>query len=149
MVTRSFTGNRMLTRESRLRRARSEAIHAGRRDRQVLTYRTDAASYAKIRRLGSGLFPPGRVRWSRTVTLAKRMYKARPALLALLLTVSTWGSTLHAAAPAEFYLNLLRRGVAHVDTGLNDAAARELRIAAFGLVDSLPQFETAQVYLTV
>lgn len=54
-----------------------------------------------------------------------------------------------AAARDDFYLNLLHRGMAHVDAGQYDAALRELHIAAFGLVDTIPQFEIAHIYLTI
>jgi len=53
------------------------------------------------------------------------------------------------AATNDFYLSLLQRGIGHVKSSNFDAASRELRIAAFGLVDSIPQFEIAQVYLTI
>lgn len=54
------------------------------------------------------------------------------------------------AAPAgDFYLNLLHRGMSHVDAGLYEPAVRELRIAAFGLVNSISQFEIAEIYLTI
>jgi len=58
---------------------------------------------------------------------------------------------LFAATPDanDFYLNLLNRGIGHVDSGQYEAAENELRIAAFGLVDSIPQFETAEVYLAI
>ena len=54
-----------------------------------------------------------------------------------------------AATPNDFYLALLQRGVGHVKEGNFAQAAKELRIAAFGFVDSIPQFEIAQVYLTI
>lgn len=54
------------------------------------------------------------------------------------------------AAPAEeFYLALLRRGIADVGRGAYVPAINELRIAAFGLLDDIPRYQTAQVYLTV
>ena len=53
------------------------------------------------------------------------------------------------AAPNDFYSTLLQRGINHVKSGNFDQAAKELRIAAFGLVDSIPQFETAQIYETI
>lgn len=54
-----------------------------------------------------------------------------------------------AATPDDFYVSLLHRGIGHVDAGQYETAEKELRIAAFGLVDSIPLFETAQVYLTI
>lgn len=56
---------------------------------------------------------------------------------------------LRAATPTEFYVNLLRRGVADVEVGEYQRAMTPLRIAAFGLVDSLEHYLTAQVYLTI
>jgi len=53
------------------------------------------------------------------------------------------------AAPNDFYTGLLKRGIAHVQSGTYDAAMKELRVAAFGLVDDVDQFEIAQVYLTI
>jgi hypothetical protein len=53
------------------------------------------------------------------------------------------------AARDDFYLNLLHRGMAHVDAGQYDTAMRELHIAAFGLVDAIPQFEIAHIYITL
>jgi len=49
----------------------------------------------------------------------------------------------------EFYTNLLERGKAEFQTGQMDEAAKLLRIASFGLLDSLAQYETAQVYLAI
>ena len=56
---------------------------------------------------------------------------------------------LAAATPGEFYSGLLRRGVASFDAGRYEEASRLLRIAAFGTVDSIPQYETAQAYLAL
>jgi len=44
---------------------------------------------------------------------------------------------------------LLQRGINHVKSGNFDQASKELRIAAFGLVDSISLFETAQIYATI
>jgi tetratricopeptide (TPR) repeat protein len=52
-------------------------------------------------------------------------------------------------AADDFYTSLLQRGVAHVNAGNYAAAAKELRIAAFGLLDSIPDYETAQVYRAI
>jgi len=49
----------------------------------------------------------------------------------------------------DFYVNLLHRGIAQVDAGQYEAADKELHIAAFGLVDTIPLFETAEVYLAI
>jgi tetratricopeptide (TPR) repeat protein len=53
------------------------------------------------------------------------------------------------ATPSDFYLNLLHRGIAHVETGQYDAGSKELRVAAFGLLESIAPFETAQIYLAI
>lgn len=58
-------------------------------------------------------------------------------------------SAFAAAAGGDFYQNMLRRGVADYSAGRVDAAARELRIAAFGLVDTIDRFQTAHVYLAL
>jgi tetratricopeptide (TPR) repeat protein len=54
-----------------------------------------------------------------------------------------------AASAADFYLTLLRRGTADVDAGRNAEAVANLRIAAFGLVDSIEHYEIAQAYLAI
>jgi Tfp pilus assembly protein PilF len=67
------------------------------------------------------------------------------ASLALLLVASDS----FAATASEFYHGLLRRGVSDFNAGRYDAAERELRIAVFGLVDAVDQYQTAQVYLAL
>ncbi len=69
------------------------------------------------------------------------------ALVAALMTCTIL--PLSAATPSEFYGNLLRRGVAAYDAGRYEDAARQLRIAAFGLVEAVESYEFAQVYLTL
>jgi tetratricopeptide (TPR) repeat protein len=49
----------------------------------------------------------------------------------------------------DFYTSLLHRGIGHVDAGQYEAGQKELRIAAFGLVDAIAELETAEVYLTI
>jgi tetratricopeptide (TPR) repeat protein len=68
------------------------------------------------------------------------------ALAAALLCTSL---PLTAATPGEFYSSLLRRGVAAFDAGRYEEASRHLRYAAFGYVDSIEPYQTAQVYLTL
>jgi outer membrane biosynthesis protein TonB len=58
-------------------------------------------------------------------------------------------STAAFAQPGSFYSNLLARGVSDALAGNTASALTELRIAAFGLLDSVPEYETAQVYLAV
>src|SRR5205085_8489321 len=47
----------------------------------------------------------------------------------------------------EFYDGVYRRGVAAFDAGDYATALGKLRIAAFGFVEDLPRFETAQAYI--
>jgi Flp pilus assembly protein TadD len=54
-----------------------------------------------------------------------------------------------ASTASDFYLELLRRGTAEVEGGRYDTAVTPLRLAAFGLVDSIEHYETAQAYLAV
>jgi len=56
---------------------------------------------------------------------------------------------LRAATVNDFYASLLKRGIDHVAAGGYEAAAGELKLAAFGLVDSLELYQTAQVYLAI
>jgi len=63
------------------------------------------------------------------------------------LTLAT--SPLAAATPSEFYTSLLRRGVVAFDGGRYEEAARLLRIAAFGSVDAVPQYQTAEAYMAL
>jgi tetratricopeptide (TPR) repeat protein len=68
----------------------------------------------------------------------------------ILLAFMIYGCTsLFAATPSDFYVDLLRRGVAEVDAGRPANAPALLRIAAFGLVDSIEHYEIAQVYLAI
>src|SRR5260370_11393414 len=53
------------------------------------------------------------------------------------------------AAVDPFYLGLYQRGMTLFEAGDFASASRELRLAAFGLVDSLEQFETAHIYAAV
>jgi hypothetical protein len=55
--------------------------------------------------------------------------------------------SLFAASGDDFYDSLYRRGVSHFNDGKYDAARRELQIAAFGSIESIPRYETAHAYL--
>jgi len=68
--------------------------------------------------------------------------RLRAIALVVLLTAFT-------AAGQDFYANRLQRGIAEFQRGQFEAAAQDLRMAAFGLVDSIPDYETAQIYLTL
>jgi tetratricopeptide (TPR) repeat protein len=52
-----------------------------------------------------------------------------------------------AATPGEFYGSLLRRGVAAFDAGRLDEATQHLRLAAFGFIENIEQYQTAHAYL--
>ncbi|HKR63526.1 MAG TPA: hypothetical protein VJZ00_07315, partial [Thermoanaerobaculia bacterium] len=54
-----------------------------------------------------------------------------------------------AATPSEFYLSLLQRGISAYEGGRYPDATNHLKLAAFGFVDSIEQYQTAQVYLTL
>lgn len=65
------------------------------------------------------------------------------------IAVVAFCSTSLFAAGDDFYQRMLQRGLAHYAEGSYATAIDELRLAAFGLVDSLDQFETAHVYIAV
>jgi tetratricopeptide (TPR) repeat protein len=67
----------------------------------------------------------------------------------LLLAMSMCAPMLIAATATDFYVELLRRGTAEVEAGRNETALTPLRLAAFGLVDNIEHYETAQAYLVV
>lgn len=56
---------------------------------------------------------------------------------------------LEAATPSEFYASLLRRGIAAYDAQRFPDAERSLKLAAFGFVENIDQYETAHVYLAL
>lgn len=68
------------------------------------------------------------------------------ALMAVLLGAAGSAS---AATPSEFYLGLLRRGTAAYEASRYADAQRQLRIAAFGLVEAVEHYQLAQVYLAL
>lgn len=69
--------------------------------------------------------------------------------LVLTATVVATAAPAAAATPSEFYTSLLRRGIAAYDAGRYEDASRQLRIAAFGLIDAVEFYETAQTYLAL
>jgi tetratricopeptide (TPR) repeat protein len=69
----------------------------------------------------------------------------RLAALIAALTCTTLTAT--AASPSEFYASLLRRGVAAFDAARYDEATQHLRLAAFGFIDNVEQYQTAHAYL--
>lgn len=58
-------------------------------------------------------------------------------------------ASLGAATPSDFYLSLLQRGIVSYNAEKYPEASRQLKIAAFGFVDSLEHYQTAQVYLAL
>jgi Flp pilus assembly protein TadD len=69
--------------------------------------------------------------------------------MALFFILLTAGVPLVASTATDFYLELLQRGTMEVDAGRYDTSITPLRLAAFGLVDSIEHYETAQAYLVV
>ena len=68
----------------------------------------------------------------------------RSTLLLLAMTAPAF-----AQSSTEFYLTLLRRGTADVEAGRNADATMTLRLAAFGLLESIEHYQIAQAYLAV
>ena len=67
-----------------------------------------------------------------------------------LLAISFCATTLLAApADDDFNDSAFRRGVAAFEAGTYDVALGRLRIAAFGYVEDLPHYETAQAYIAI
>lgn len=62
--------------------------------------------------------------------------------------VSAVVSTAIADAP-PFYSAMLQRGIVAFDKGENAHALELLRIAGFGMIDEIPLYETAQVYIVL
>ena len=69
--------------------------------------------------------------------------------LAAVLFFLAAASPLCAATVNDFYTSLLKRGIDHVSAGSYEAGAGELKLAAFGLVDSIELYQTAQIYLAI
>lgn len=66
---------------------------------------------------------------------------------ALIAGLAVWMcASLGAAATDPFYLDLFDRGMAHFAAGEFAPAAKELRLAAFGMVDTPESFETAHIH---
>src|SRR5687767_14910139 len=68
---------------------------------------------------------------------------------ALVAVLAGWAAPATAATPGEFYVSLLRRGVASYEATRYTDAAKQLRIAAFGLVETVDQYQLAQMYLAL
>jgi len=68
---------------------------------------------------------------------------------ALAVTLLMWIAATGAAAaatPADFYLDLLQKGIAGYNAAQYGEAVGVLRVAAFGLLDATSHYQTAQVY---
>ena len=59
------------------------------------------------------------------------------------------GTSAFAGSGDEFYDRLYGRGLAQFNEGNYASAYSSLRIAAFGLLDDVKRFETAEIYMTV
>lgn len=53
------------------------------------------------------------------------------------------------AAPADFYVDLLQKGIAEYNAENYAQAASLLRVAAFGLLEATDRYQTAEVYRTI
>lgn len=69
--------------------------------------------------------------------------------LILLLATGLAGAPALASTSTDFYASLLKRGAADVEAGRFETAITPLRLAAFGLVDSIEPYETALAYLAI
>lgn len=67
----------------------------------------------------------------------------------LFVAMATYTPVVVAASANDFYVELLRRGVSEVEAGRHESAVTPLRLAAFGLIDSVEHYQTAQAYLVV
>ncbi len=75
-------------------------------------------------------------------------YSMRRSLTAVVITLIAV-APLRAATVNDFYASLLKRGVEHVKAGAYEPGANELKLAAFGLIDSVELYQTAQIYLAI
>jgi outer membrane biosynthesis protein TonB len=75
-----------------------------------------------------------------------RLIVRRSTLLSFALAIAV--SAL-AATPTEFYAGLLQRGILSFEAERFADATTQLKLAAFGLVDSIENYQKAQVYLTL
>jgi len=66
-----------------------------------------------------------------------------------LIAVLIGATTLLAAAGDDFYDDAFRRGVAAFEAGSNEAALAQLRVAAFGFIEDVARYETAEAYIAV
>jgi tetratricopeptide (TPR) repeat protein len=76
------------------------------------------------------------------------MRRLIPSALVLITMLAATGSACGQTV-SEFYMSLLQRGRAFVEAGQNAEAITPLRIAAFGLVDSLEPYQSALIHLAV
>ncbi|HET7434477.1 MAG TPA: hypothetical protein VFN10_07155 [Thermoanaerobaculia bacterium] len=69
--------------------------------------------------------------------------------LAAVLLLASVAATAAPPAAHPFYRDMLRRGIEDAGTGNAEAAVKELRIAAFGLIDDVAAYQTAQIHLAL
>ncbi len=73
------------------------------------------------------------------------MHKVIPAIIAIVL----FSASISFASDVGFHEALLTRGIASYNAGEYANAAKELRVAAFGLLDDTAEFQRAEIYLTL
>jgi outer membrane biosynthesis protein TonB len=66
-----------------------------------------------------------------------------------LYVIALFASSAFAASGDEFYDRLYARGVAQFNEGNYAAAYNSLKIGAFGYLENIPRFQTAEIYMTV
>lgn len=77
------------------------------------------------------------------------MRRALQGVLVVVMLAVAGGPVSAAPAGGDFYQSMLRRGIADYSAGRIEPAARELRVAAFGLVDAIDRYQMAHVYLAL
>ena len=79
--------------------------------------------------------------------MSEQMRKLR--LPALAVTVFLYATASFAATAADFYVELLQKGISQYNAAAYAEAATLLRTAAFGLLESTDRYQLAQVYRTL
>lgn len=59
------------------------------------------------------------------------------------------GTSAFAASGDEFYARLLTRGVSQFNEGNYAGAYSSMKVAAFGFLEDIPRFQTAEIYMTI
>jgi tetratricopeptide (TPR) repeat protein len=81
------------------------------------------------------------------VKMSDRILPLKRTVFALALFFCT--ATAFAVTPAEFYVDLLQKGITEYNSAEYDKAADLLRVAAFGLLDVTDRYQTAQIYRAI